>query len=101
MCTNTNPSYQLRPLAEAAYNEFFFEKSHTNYFQDDPDIGPCVVSIKKEDISLDSYRYAILFVRKFNCKWLLLFNSIGWPANNPLYDGKLDVGGVLYSCRQI
>ena len=56
LCPRPTPDYHLRSLAEAAYREFFYEKKHYNYFNDDPDIGSCIVSIKREWDNTDNYR---------------------------------------------
>ncbi len=55
VCSHPTPTMELQPLSEAAYREFFYEREHYNYFCDDPDIGPCVLSVKKENG--DSYDY--------------------------------------------
>jgi hypothetical protein len=38
----------LRPMAEAAYREHFYQKDHFNFFTEEPDIGPCLLSMRKE-----------------------------------------------------
>jgi len=40
---------ELRQLAEAAYRQHFYKQDHWNYFTEEPDIGPCVLSIKQEE----------------------------------------------------
>jgi hypothetical protein len=40
--------FKLRPLEEASYREHFFNTEHWNYFTDEPDIGPIVLSLKQE-----------------------------------------------------
>ena len=39
---------ELRHLAEAAYRQHFYQQEHQNYFTEEPDTGPCVLSIKQE-----------------------------------------------------
>ena len=39
---------ELRQLAEAAYRQHFYQQEHQNYFTEEPDTGPCVLSIKQE-----------------------------------------------------
>ena len=48
MCTRPPPNQGLRPLAEAAFREHFYQKEHRNYVAEEPDIGPLVLSIKEE-----------------------------------------------------
>ena len=48
---------ELQALSEAAYREFFYEKEHYNFYSEDPDIGPCILSLKKEPSSSQDYRY--------------------------------------------
>ena len=40
--------FELRPLEEAAYRAHFNGVEHWNYFTDEPDIGPIVLSLKQE-----------------------------------------------------
>lgn len=48
---------ELHPLAEAAYREFFYEREHFNFCSEDPDIGPCIMSIKREGGSGNLHDY--------------------------------------------
>ena len=48
VCTRPPPNQGLRPLAEAAFREHFYQKEHRNYVAEEPDIGPLVLSIKEE-----------------------------------------------------
>ncbi len=43
-------------MAEAAYRQYFYEQEHLNYYTEEPDIGPCLLSIKNE--GQDKYRQA-------------------------------------------
>lgn len=47
---------ELQPLSEATYREHFYEREHYNYYSEDPDIGPCVLSIKREQEGPYDYR---------------------------------------------
>ena len=56
LCTcHQPPSLELRPLAEAAYRQHFYQYDHWNYFTEEPDIGPCLLSLKQE-ADLDTFR---------------------------------------------
>lgn len=48
VCSQTFPSLELRPLVEAAYRRHFFQKEHWTYYTEEPDLGPCVLSLKPE-----------------------------------------------------
>ena len=56
VCSRPNPNVELQALSEAAYREYFYEREHYNYYCEDPDIGPCVLSIKREEDDLYDYR---------------------------------------------
>lgn len=48
VCPQIFPSLELRPLVEAAYRRHFFQKEHWTYYTEEPDLGPCVLSLKPE-----------------------------------------------------
>ena len=54
-CHRPLPQLELRPMAEAAYRQYFHGQEHLNYFTEEPDIGPCLLSIKREG-ETDKYR---------------------------------------------
>ncbi len=35
-------------MAEAAYRQHFYGHDHLNFYTEEPDIGPCLLSIKTE-----------------------------------------------------
>lgn len=43
-------------MAEAAYRQYFHSREHLNFFTEEPDIGPCLLSIKSEGDG-DKYRW--------------------------------------------
>ena len=48
MCPQIFPSLELRPLVEAEYRRHFYQKEHWTYYTEEPDLGPCVLSLKSE-----------------------------------------------------
>lgn len=67
MCTRPPPNLGLRPLAEAAYRENFHKEDHRSYFTEEPDIGPCMLSIKQEEETLSTVRLVPMIVCFKNC----------------------------------
>ena len=48
VCSQIFPSPELRPLVEASYRRHFFQKEHWTFYTEEPDMGPCILSIKPE-----------------------------------------------------
>ena len=42
-------NFALTPLEEKTYRKLFYDTEHWNYYtEDEPDVGPCLLSIKQE-----------------------------------------------------
>lgn len=70
MCNHPIPNLDLHSLPEASYRQFFYQQDHWNYYTDEPDTGPCVLSIKQEPVcerfrilvrSSDHYLHGLLY----------------------------------------
>ena len=48
VCPQIFPSPELRPLVEAAYRRHFYQKEHWTFYTEEPDLGPCILSLKPE-----------------------------------------------------
>ena len=48
ICPQIYQSLELRPLVEAVYRRHFFQKEHWTYYTEEPDLGPCALSLKPE-----------------------------------------------------
>ena len=55
LCNKRPPNLALRPLAEAAFREHYYRREHWNYFTEEADIGPVMLSLKAEEEG-ESYR---------------------------------------------
>ena len=48
VCPHLSSTLELRPLIEAVYRSHFFQKEHWTYYTEEPELGPCVLSLKLE-----------------------------------------------------
>ena len=78
VCSRPAPSLELQALSEAAYREHFHEQDHYNYYCEDPDIGPCVLSIKREEEGPHDFRYST------TCKYSAKDGEVAMMRTYPL-----------------
>ena len=45
-------------MAEAAFRQHFYQREHWNFFTEEPDIGPCLLSFKLEH-DPERYRWRV------------------------------------------
>lgn len=48
VCPEMTPPPELRPLVEASFRQHFFQKEHWTFYTEEPELGPCILSIKPE-----------------------------------------------------
>ena len=78
-------------MAEAAFRQYFYQMEHWNHFTEEPDIGPCLLSIKREG-ETDTYRYECSL-----CCWLLDSSRDHLETFPACYTAEGDLPGMLYS----
>ena len=56
----------LRPMEEKSYRDHFYGSEHWNYFTEEPDVGPIILSLKQEPCG-EKFRLAetIFTVQKY------------------------------------
>ena len=79
-------TFELTSVEQETYERYFYGTEHWNYFSNDEDLGPVVLSLKQEiingrdqfrSVSLDSTANgAALFPAQFSFKCFLFFPSI-------------------------
>lgn len=55
-----NRCFELTSVEQETFEKYFYQKEHWNYFTNDEDLGPIILSLKQETINgRDQFRYAL------------------------------------------
>lgn len=55
-----NQGFELTSVEQETYEKYFYGTEHWNYFTNDEDLGPVILSIKQETLnSRDQFRYLL------------------------------------------
>lgn len=53
-----NRCFELTSVEQETFERYFYQKEHWNYFTNDEDLGPIILSLKQETINgRDQFRY--------------------------------------------
>lgn len=59
-----NQGFELTSVEQETYEKYFYGTEHWNYFTNDEDLGPVILSIKQETLNnRDQFRYGFLIER--------------------------------------
>ena len=65
--------FDLRQMDESVYRQHFLDEDHWNFFTEEPDIGPVLLSLKQEH---DQFRYVLLCGVCASSMYCLIHESI-------------------------
>ena len=64
--------FNLRIMEESTYREYYHGVQHWNYFTEEPDIGPIILSLKQEPCG-EKFRYHRMYMNICVCVCLFFF----------------------------